>query len=117
MSLRKDHSTPHDVSILSAGVKIEGKFISEGNVRIDGQILGDVSINGNLTLGETCMIKGNISAKNITISGIVEGIVTSEEKLILESHSKLIGDLSTKILVIQEGAVFIGKSSMTSKNE
>jgi len=117
MSLKKDHSTPHDVSILSAGVKIEGKFISEGNVRIDGQILGDVSVTGNLTLGDVSYIKGNVSAKNITISGKVEGIVSSEEKLILEAHSKLVGDLSAKILVIQEGAVFIGKSLMNSLNE
>lgn len=117
MSLRKDHSTPNDVSILSAGVKIEGKFISEGNVRIDGQILGDVEVTGNLTFGETSQIKGNVTAKNITISGQVQGIVSADEKLILESHSKLIGDLKAKILIIQEGAVFIGKSSMNNPNE
>lgn len=117
MSLRKDHSTPHDVSILSSGVKIEGKFISEGNVRIDGQILGDVVVTGNLTLGETSQIKGNVTAKNVTISGQVQGIVSADEKLILESQSKLIGDLKAKILIIHEGAVFIGKSSMNNPNE
>jgi cytoskeletal protein CcmA (bactofilin family) len=117
MSLLKDHSAPHDVSILSSGVRIVGKFSSEGNVRIDGHIEGDVSVTGNLTLGDTSLIKGDISARNITISGKVEGAVFASEKLILESPSELHGDLTAKILVIQEGASFNGKSSMNNSNE
>jgi len=117
MSILKEHSDPHDVSILSSGVRIIGKFSSEGNVRIDGHIEGDVDVTGNLTLGESSMVKGNVSARNITVSGKVEGAVFATEKIILESHSHLLGDLTAKILVIQEGASFNGKSSMNNSNE
>jgi len=117
MGSKSNSTTSPDISILSNGVKLEGKLYSDGNVRIDGKINGELVINGNLTLGDTSIIKGNIKAVNITISGEVEGIVTSAEKLILESKSKLRGDLTAKVLVIEEGAKFDGKSFMGEKPE
>jgi cytoskeletal protein CcmA (bactofilin family) len=115
MSLRKDSTSPEDVSILSGGVKIEGNFYSEGNVRIDGKIKGNVIITGSLTLGEHCVIEGEVSARNITLSGRVEGKVFANEKVKLEPKSVLKGDLITKYLIVEEGAVFEGRSMM--KNE
>lgn len=115
MAKNNNSSTSVDVSILSSGVKIEGKLYSEGNMRIDGKVIGDVTVNGNLTLGESAELKGEVKAKNITLSGKVEGLVEVNEKLILESQSVLEGDLTAKILVIEEGAKFEGKSNMNSK--
>lgn len=103
-----------EISILSHGLKFEGKLSSEGNVRIDGDFTGDIIINGNLTLGERSVVNGNIKATNITISGKVEGIVEAAEKMVLESSSRMIGDLSAKILVVNEGAIFDGKSKMNN---
>lgn len=113
MAQRRDNSSASDVSILSSGVKIEGKLYSEGNVRVDGQILGELMVNGNLTLGDKCEVKGDIKAKNITISGLVEGTIHASEKLILETSSNLKGDLYAKILVVEEGAKFDGRSTMS----
>ena len=115
MAKNNNSSTSVDVSILSSGVKIEGKLYSEGNMRIDGKVIGDVTVNGNLTLGESAEVKGEVRAKNITLSGKVDGLVEVNEKLILESQSVLEGDLTAKILVIEEGAKFEGKSNMSSK--
>lgn len=103
-----------EISILSHGLKFEGKLSSEGNVRIDGDFTGDIIINGNLTLGERSVVNGNIKATNITISGKVDGIVEAAEKMVLESSSRMIGDLSAKILVVNEGAIFDGKSKMNN---
>lgn len=105
-------SSPEDVSILSSGMKIEGNIYSEGNIRIDGKVFGDVVTNGNLTLGENSDLKGEIKAKNITINGKVEGTLSSAEKLIMETNSSVTGDISCKILVIQSGAQFNGNSRM-----
>ena len=103
-----------EISILSHGLKFEGKLSSEGNVRIDGDFTGDIIINGNLTLGEKSVVNGNIKATNITISGKVDGIVEAGEKMVLESSSRMIGDLSAKILVVNEGSIFDGNSKMNS---
>jgi len=113
MSLKKDFKYSGDVSILSAGCTIEGTFNSDGNVRIDGSIKGDVVINGNLTIGETSKIEGTVTAKNVTLCGNVNGGIKADEKVVLESKSFLKGDLIAKILLIEEGAKFDGKSTMT----
>lgn len=105
-----------EISILSNGLKFEGKLTSEGNVRIDGDFTGDIIINGNLTLGDKSIVKGNIKATNITISGKVDGTVEASEKMVLESTSRLIGDLTARILVVNEGAIFDGKSKMNSSS-
>jgi cytoskeletal protein CcmA (bactofilin family) len=109
---KNNNSSSVDVSILSSGVKVEGKLYSEGNMRIDGKVFGDVTVNGNLTLGDGSSIEGEVKAMNITLSGTVKGTVEANEKVILESGSSLFGDLTAKILVVEEGAKFDGKSNM-----
>lgn len=101
-----------DFSILSTGVKLVGKLSSDGNVRIDGEFDGELIINGNLTLGDKSSSKGLIRASNITCGGIVTGIIEASEKLILESTAKVEGDISSKILIINEGASFKGRSNL-----
>ena len=113
---KKENGYSEDVSILSDGVNIEGKITSNGNVRIDGKVNGDVFVKGNLTLGPSAEIKGEVSAKNMTASGRVEGVLKIDDKLTLESSSVVKGDIITKILVVEEGAKFDGKSSMTQSS-
>ena len=78
----------------------------------EGKVIGDVTIDGNLTVGEAAQIIGEVKAKNVTLSGKLDGIINCSDKLILESKAVLKGDLNAKVLVIQEGALFEGKSNM-----
>lgn len=103
-----------DVTIISSGVVIEGKVSSNGNIRVDGTIKGDITAQGNLTVGDSGNIQGQLTGDIITIGGKVEGSVNAKDKLILESKSVLKGDIITKVLVVESGAFFEGKSSMTS---
>ena len=112
MGALRNVNTAEDVSILSSGVKIEGKIFCEGNVRIDGKVMGDVNVNGNLTLGETSEVQGEAKGNTVTLSGKLEGTIRASEKLILDSKAHLKGDLFARILVVEEGAKFDGKSSM-----
>ena len=114
---KRDSFSEGEVSILSADVLLEGKLKSDGSLRIDGKVNGDIEVKGSLTIGDTAEIKGNIKGANINLSGKVEGTVTAGEKVVLESSSKLTGDIFAKRLVISEGAVFDGKSSMSRQNQ
>ena len=115
MTSKRD-SLAEDVSIISNSVKIDGNLFSEGNVRIDGIIYGNVSVNGNLTVGEGSEIQGEVKAKNVTMSGKILGKVSAQEKIKLEPKAVLKGDLITKFLVIDEGAFFEGYSHMNNTN-
>jgi cytoskeletal protein CcmA (bactofilin family) len=114
---KRDSFSEGEVSILSADVILEGKLKSDGSLRIDGKVNGDIEVKGSLTIGETAEINGNIKGANINLSGKVEGTVTADEKVVLEGSSKLTGDIFAKRLVISEGAVFDGKSSMSRQSQ
>ena len=114
MNVKNSYIGKDEVTIISAGVLIEGKMSSNGNIRIDGTVNGNVTADGNITVGENGEINGEINGEAVTVGGRVMGSVTAKEKLTLEAKSYLKGDLLTKILVIDAGAIFDGKSSMNS---
>jgi cytoskeletal protein CcmA (bactofilin family) len=106
-----------EVTIISAGVFIEGKLTSNGNVRMDGRLNGDITAEGNITVGEGGEVNGELRAEIINVGGAVNGSLFAKEKVVLESKSNLKGDLVTRILVIEAGAMFEGKSSMGSGDQ
>ena len=101
-----------ETTIISRGVKIEGKITSDGNIRVDGDIKGDIISQNNVTVGESGQVNGQINANIITIGGKVIGTVSAKEKLALEAKGNLKGDIFTKILLVEAGAKFDGKSNM-----
>lgn len=117
MNKYKNESIGKDeVTIIGAGVVLEGKLSSNGNIRVDGAINGDIIANGNVTVGESGEITGEITADVISIGGKVTGSINSKEKAMLESKAVLKGDIVTKILVVEAGAIFDGNSKMSDKS-
>jgi cytoskeletal protein CcmA (bactofilin family) len=101
-----------ETTIISRGVKIDGKISCNGNIRIEGAIQGDISSQRNIVVGERGNVNGQVKADTITIGGKVTGIVNANNKLILDPTGNLKGDIFTKILVIEAGAKFEGNSKM-----
>jgi cytoskeletal protein CcmA (bactofilin family) len=115
MKYKNENIGKDEVTIIGAGVVLEGKLSSNGNIRIDGAINGDITANGNVTIGETGEISGEIKAEVISIGGRVTGSINAKEKVVLESKAVLKGDIFTKILVVEAGAIFDGSSKMSDK--
>lgn len=101
-----------ETTIISHGVKIEGKVSSSGNIRVEGEIQGDITSQGKVIVGENGKVNGQVSGEDVTIGGKVSGTVKAKEKLVLDSKGNLKGDIFTKILVVEAGASFDGKSKM-----
>lgn len=110
-------------TILGEGTTIEGSMAVPHNVRIDGVFRGKIEASEILTVGTSGVVEADIKAKSAIVGGRIVGNLMAEEKVELESHSTLIGDLKTKNLIINEGAIFHGNCSMgeekkeTNKNE
>ncbi|MEJ2193344.1 MAG: polymer-forming cytoskeletal protein [Ignavibacteriaceae bacterium] len=117
MKTKPMNGTMEDITIISNGVKIEGKVSSTGSIRVDGILEGDLNAGGNVTVGEQGDIKGEIVADVVSIGGRVVGTINAKEKTVLESKCTLKGDILTKVLVIEAGAKFDGKSSMGNAKE
>jgi cytoskeletal protein CcmA (bactofilin family) len=107
--------TPSDeLSLLGAGTVFEGKIKTEGSIRIDGKLIGDVVAKANAVVGLSGSIDGNLTARNISLAGKVTGTVTATEKLVLESKSAMKGDIRASRLVVDEGAQFDGHCAMAA---
>jgi cytoskeletal protein CcmA (bactofilin family) len=107
-----DGGRTEEATVISKGVKIEGKLSCSGNIRLDGEVQGDISSQGVVIIGEFGKVNGQINADNITIGGKVTGTVKAKEKVMLESKGNLKGDIITKILSVDAGAVFNGNTKM-----
>ena len=104
-----------ELSLVSAGTAIEGKIRTEGSIRVDGKVVGDIIAKANAAVGATGMIEGTITAKSISLAGKVNGSVTAADKLTLEGKSIMRGEIRASRLVVDEGAMFDGQCGMTSQ--
>lgn len=103
------------VTVIAEDCTVGGPVSASGSVRIDGEVKGDVKITGSLILGKSGKIEGNITADNAFLAGHVSGNVdASKGRVEISNTGKLIGDITAHSLVIDENAVFQGKSTMTN---
>lgn len=99
-------------TVIAASVKVEGDFVSQGNVLIEGVVEGSLKTERDLRVGEKARINADVSAANAVVAGEVRGNINIAEKLELEPTARLYGDLRTKILVVSSGAAINGKVAM-----
>lgn len=98
-------------TVIGTNCSIEGKFISSGNVRLDGVFSGTLEITGNVLVGETAKIEADINAHNISIAGAVRGNVHGNKVQLLRT-GRIWGDISATALTTEEGAFIDGKITM-----
>lgn len=101
-------------TVIGANTRFQGTLTSDGNIRIDGSVEGDVEVLGNLIVGETGRVIATIKAQNVHVSGAVKGEITALEQLEISPTGKVWGDITTAALHIEPGGLFRGQSSMTS---
>jgi cytoskeletal protein CcmA (bactofilin family) len=73
---------------------------------------GDVNVSDTVAVGPTGQVDANVKTKNAVISGSVKGNIHATEKVELQAKANITGDLTTKALVIEQGAVFHGNCNM-----
>jgi len=103
-------------SILGPEVEINGDVKVAGDLLIYGKVYGNILSEGAVNSAKGSLIKGDINAKNASISGTVEGNLNIQSKIILGKNSYLTGNLKAAIITIEEGARFDGMCSMV-KNQ
>jgi|GEM_PF-534540 len=99
-------------TIISASVKVEGDFVSQGNVLIEGGVEGSLRTEKDLRVGEQARISADVFASNAVVAGEVCGNITITGKLELEPSARISGDIRTKNLVVASGAAINGRISM-----
>lgn len=103
------------MNILGNGTKFKGNLKVSGNLRIDGEFDGEMTVSETLIIGKTGKLKGTIKAKNSIIGGSIIGNLTTNEKVELQAGASFEGDLVCKKLIVEEGVLFDGNCKMSDK--
>lgn len=99
-------------TIIGSSVKVEGKFEGNGNVVIEGSVVGSVHTAHDLQVVEGAVVHADLDAKNVTISGEVHGSIKARETLELSPSARVYGDVEGKTISVGAGAILNGKCTM-----
>lgn len=103
------------INLIGAGTEIIGDVNSNGDIRIDGTLKGNLKTAGKVVIGETGKVEGEIDCKNSDVLGAINGKIKVGELLSLKATAKILGDISTKKLAIEPGSQFTGNCRMSEE--
>lgn len=109
---KKQTFNPQEINIINAGTSIVGDISSEGDLRIDGLVKGNITVKSKLVLGTSSKVDGNVKAINCDVQGTVNGNIVIEDLLSVKATAKIFGDINSQKLIIESGAEFNGHSKM-----
>ncbi len=95
-------------NLLNVGSFIKGNVRITGFMRVDGDLDGNLDCSGAVIVGEKARIRGNITARSVTVSGIVLGDIWAPEAVHLTARSVVLGDIQTHSFRADEDVVFDG---------
>lgn len=112
---RNDHSddsvslTP---TVICENFTLHGTIKYTRAIRIEGTIIGDIEQADIVVIGVTGTIQGNVTTKNLILSGHIEGDVLATESASIRSSGYIIGKLTTQSLNLDHGAMYDGEIIM-----
>lgn len=103
--------------IIGENAVIHGDMESEGSIRIDGKIFGNIKSHGNVIISDAALVTGNISCLNTEIYGTCRGDVNVKGKINLHEKASLDGDIYAKSFSTKEGAHFCGQCHVNTNED
>lgn len=111
--MNKKESTEKLDTHLGTESKTKGDITCTGGLRIDGEFDGNINVRGLLIVGKSGRVKVNeAKVKDAIVAGNFEGKLWAENRVELEKGANFKGEITCKILVIEEGVTFNGSCSM-----
>lgn len=104
-------------TLISHGTAVEGKLQCPSNLRVDGQFSGEIESKGTVIIGELGEVQSNITAVQVIVAGKVLGGITCHGKLIITATGVVLGNCEAEYLIIHEGGILNGVSSVLRQEE
>lgn len=100
-------------TIIGPGSMFEGRYAVNGNLRIDGTFEGFSLRVEHLQVGPKGKVKTDISAKSIVVEGVIIGNLQAETRILLLATARVLGNIQTPELIIQDGVVLEGRCTIS----
>jgi len=111
-------STPHRVppdadsrntATIGKAVRVVGQIYTKEDLNVDGDVEGTIESQDNkVTIGTTGRVQASVKAREVVIFGQVQGNVEAADKVDIRREAKLVGDITTARISIEDGALFKG---------
>lgn len=102
-------------TVVGSTVHLTGALRDSSEIIIYGSVEGEVNSESKITIEETAIVKGPVTAPVVIVSGFVKGAIVAKEKLELNPPGKIQGNIETADLLIHSGAFFLGKCTMPER--
>jgi len=100
-------------AVIGKSVMIKGQIVSREDLTVDGEVEGTVELQEHrLTVGPHGKVRADIKAREIVVLGNVYGNVEVADKIEIRKDAKLVGDIKTARIVIEDGAYFKGSTDI-----
>ena len=93
---------------LDQGCTIRGDIVFSDLLRVHGQVVGKISSERELLVGEGGVVEGEISVGRLSVAGVVRGIVRVKERLVIHATGKVLAEVFAPSLVVDEGGFLEG---------
>jgi cytoskeletal protein CcmA (bactofilin family) len=102
-------SRPGGQAILGKSVIIKGQIVSREDLTIDGEVEGTVELQEHrLTIGPNGKVVSTVKAREVVVLGTLHGNVETRDRIHIRKDAKLVGDIRTARIEIEDGAYFKG---------
>ncbi len=97
------------MAVIGKSVTIKGQIFSQEDLTIDGEMEGSVELKEHrLTVGPNGRVQAGVKAREIVVLGTINGNVEASDKIDIRKEARLVGDIKTSRIVIEDGAYFKG---------
>ena len=91
-----------------------GRFLINGSLRIDGRFEGKYLQADQLYVGQNGKIRTNINASSVIVEGMIIGNINASNRVLLMPTARILGDLRTPELIIQNGVILEGRCTISN---
>jgi cytoskeletal protein CcmA (bactofilin family) len=97
------------ISIIGAGMTLDGDSETDGSLRVEGTIRGNVRAGKSVVIGRNGLVDGSIFTQDAVVAGRVSGEIHAASRLELLATSEVLGEIEAPRMQVEEGAKVQGQ--------
>lgn len=114
----KDTKSPDKFeTLLGPSANFDGQLKCSGGVRVEGDYKGGIETDGNIIVAKSAKVVADLRGYNMLIAGKVQGNIVAQGQLAILSTGQVLGDVQVGSILIEEGGVFSGKSTVHANGQ
>ena len=104
-------------SYVGSKTTIKGNLECSKNFLVEGAVEGSLNSDGTIVLGKDAVVRGEVRAREVAVSGIVVGTIICSDRLEVFASAKIIGTIQAPVLKMEPGAQINGRIVMSRSSE